>query len=71
MTIREGKQLIKETIAALYDEREAGHIAILLMEWISGKNRMEQLMDKDLPLAGHQKDQLQQASAKLSTGEPV
>lgn len=71
MTIREGKQLIKEAIVALYDEREAGHIATLLMEWISGKNRMEQLMDKDLPITSQQVDRLQEAIAKLSTGEPV
>ncbi|HJV20479.1 MAG TPA: peptide chain release factor N(5)-glutamine methyltransferase [Sediminibacterium sp.] len=71
MTIREGKQLIKEAILALYDEREAGNIATLLMEWISGKNRMEQLMDKDLPLTSQQADQLLQAGAKLRIGEPV
>lgn len=71
MTIREGKQLTKTAITALYDEREAGHIATLLMEWISGKNRMEQLMDKDLPITSQQEAQLQEAIAKLSTGEPV
>lgn len=71
MTIREGKQLIKTAIATLYDEREAAHIATLLMEWISGKNRMEQLMDKDLLLSGQQGAQLHQAIAKLSTGEPI
>lgn len=71
MTIREGKQLIKEAILALYDEREAGNIATLLMEWICGKNRMEQLMNKDLVLNTQQTVQLQEAIAKLSTGEPV
>lgn len=63
--------MIKEAILALYDEREAGNIATLLMEWISGKNRMEQLMDKDLPLTSQQADQLLQAGAKLRIGEPV
>lgn len=71
MTIREGKQLIKEAILALYDDREAGNIASLLMEWISGKNRMEQLMDKDRTLTNNQLDQLNRTTAKLSAGEPV
>lgn len=71
MTIREGKQLIKEAILALYDDREAGNIASLLMEWISGKSRMEQLMDKDRTLTNNQADQLKRATAKLSAGEPV
>jgi len=71
MTIHEGKQLIKTAIAALYEEREASHIATLPMEWISGKNRMEQLMDKDLPISSQQAAQLQDAITKLSTGEPI
>lgn len=71
MTIQEGKQLIITSIASLYDERESGNIASLLMEWITGFNKVDQLLNKQSSLNEDEYNSLQKSLLKLSTGEPI
>ncbi len=71
MTILEGKESIKESINILYDERESNNITVLLMEWITGKNKIDQHLQKESILTDHQKLLLENALTRLSSGEPI
>ncbi len=71
MTIWEGKERLKKAINALYNDRESNNIAVLTIEWISGKNKVEQHLQKELTLTDQQIVLLKNAMAKLSSGEPI
>ncbi len=71
MTILEGKESIKESIITLYGERESNNITVLLMEWITGKNKIDQHLQKESILTDHQKLLLENALTRLSSGEPI
>lgn len=71
MTIWEGKQRLKEAIALLYDERESNNISILTIEWISGKNKVEQHIQKNIALTDQQILLLKNTLERLILGEPV
>lgn len=71
MTIWEGKQRLKKAIALLYDERESNNISILSMEWIIGKNKVEQHLHKNLALTDQQILQFKNLLVRLSSGEPI
>lgn len=71
MTIWEGKERLKEAINVLYDDRESNNIAVLTIEWISGKNKVEQLLQKESTLTDQQILLLKNALSRLSSGEPI
>ena len=71
MTLQEGKQTIINSISSLYDGRESGNIASLLVEWITGKGRIDQLLDKQQLLTDNERTVLINAAQRLGTGEPV
>ena len=71
MTIWEGKERLKEAINVLYDDRESNNIAVLTIEWISGKNKIEQHLQKESTLTDQQILLLKNALSRLSSGEPI
>jgi release factor glutamine methyltransferase len=71
MTILEAKVYIKNAMLSLYEERESNNIALLIIEWLSGKSRMEQILDKAHSISPKQIDSLNEAVNRLSKGEPV
>ncbi len=71
MTILEGKERLKVATLGLYDERESNNIAVLLIEWITGKNKTEQHLQKESTLTDQQILLLNDALIRLSSGEPI
>lgn len=71
MTIQEGKQLIINSIGSLYHERESSNIASILMEWITGFAKIDQLLNKSISLNEEEYILLQKSVHQLSTGEPI
>lgn len=71
MTIQEGKQLIINSIGSLYHERESSNIASILMEWITGYAKIDQLLNKSISLNEEEYILLQKSVHQLSTGEPI
>jgi release factor glutamine methyltransferase len=71
MTLQEGKQTIINAISSVYDGRESGNIASLLVEWITGKGRIDQLLDQQQLLTDNERKVLSNAAQRLGTGEPV
>ncbi len=71
MTFLEGKQFIMASIQPLYDKREASNIATFIIEWITGMNKTDQLINKSSLLAPEKKEQLAAIANKLSSGEPM
>ncbi|MGN6490591.1 MAG: peptide chain release factor N(5)-glutamine methyltransferase [Agriterribacter sp.] len=71
MTLQEAYRLACNTLAVLYDNREAANIASLVMEHISGYNRMDRLMHAHQPITSSQHTQLQHYLSLLSKHTPV
>jgi len=71
MTILEGKERLKEAIVLLYDDRESNNIVVLMMEWITGKNKTDQHLQKESTLTDEQILLLNSAITRLSSGEPI
>ncbi|TAG14468.1 MAG: peptide chain release factor N(5)-glutamine methyltransferase [Sphingobacteriia bacterium] len=71
MTITTAKKNIISATLCLYDERESANIAILLIEWITGWSRTNQLMNRDTTLTPDQQISINAAIERLTTGEPI
>ncbi len=71
MTIATAKKNIISATLSLYEERESANIAILLIEWITGWSRTNQLLNRDTTLTADQQISINAAIERLTTGEPI
>lgn len=71
MTIATAKKNIISATLSLYEERESANIAILLIEWITGWSRTDQLLNRDKALTADQQISINAAIERLTTGEPI
>lgn len=62
---------LKEKLQPLYDEGEAAAIAHMLMESVTGLNKMDRLTKKDKALTQKQQDAYDAKTAELVTGKPI
>lgn len=71
MTILEAKQHIIQAIQSAYDKREAGNIAVLLIEHFTGLSNMNQFLEKDRVWPENLAESLEIAVHRLQKGEPI
>ena len=71
MTIQSAQQQAITALKLLYDDREAANIADWVMEHITGKKRIDRLLDKQASFSEEQTQQLQSILSELSTHKPV
>lgn len=71
MTIYEGYRFIREALYNIYDPREAGNIAALVMEKITGMQRTDRLLYKEHMLPEEQESRLVHYTTLLSEHRPV
>lgn len=55
----------------LYEAGESRQMAAMVMEYLTGCNRMERMLKKEAPLADQQQQQLTEIAQRLATHEPV
>ncbi len=71
MNLEKAKLFIINAIKNIYDEREASNIAQLLLEWLTGKNKIAQYLDKYGALTLSQENRLIAAIERLNHFEPI
>lgn len=71
MTTREAQQKAQLQLKILYDEREAINITEWVMEHITGKKRIDRLLDKQAMLTTSQELQLDMFLQELATHKPI
>ncbi|MEC5146610.1 peptide chain release factor N(5)-glutamine methyltransferase [Chitinophaga sp. 212800010-3] len=71
MTIQTAFTYITGTISELYDEREAAGIAHIVMEYLTGMNKLDRLVHKTRLLSPDQNERLKLAIEALQRHEPV
>lgn len=71
MTLLEVKQHIIQSIQSVYEEREAGNIAVLLIEHFTGLSKMNQFLEKDKLWPENLTEPLNIAVIRLQKGEPI
>ena len=71
MTLQSAQQQLQIQLKTLYEEREAATITDWVMEHITGKKRIERLLDKQLLLTDEQQTRLLQIKTELITHRPV
>jgi release factor glutamine methyltransferase len=71
MTILEGKQFTIQSILTLYDLRESTNIASYVIESITGMNKTDQAINKQMLLLPNQIEKIESFSKRLEQGEPM
>ena len=71
MTFELAEQSIITTIHGLYDDREAATIATMVMEFVTGKSKMDRWLQKNELLSIENLKSLEKYSKELLTGKPV
>ncbi|MEO6314634.1 MAG: peptide chain release factor N(5)-glutamine methyltransferase [Chitinophagaceae bacterium] len=71
MTIHEAALQLRFQLFHLYDEREAGNIAELVMEHITGWQKIDRVVNKTAVLSGQQAQLLQSFTDELQTHKPL
>ena len=71
MTFELAEQSIITAIHSLYDDREASTIAGMVMEFVTGKSKMDRWLQKNEPLTLENLNFLEKYSKELLTGKPV
>lgn len=71
MTITEGYQFIRNSITRIYDLRESGNIAALVIEKITGMRNADRIFKKEQELSSSQEALLKQYVSLLLTQMPV
>jgi release factor glutamine methyltransferase len=71
MTFELAEQSIITTIHGLYDDREAATIAAMVMEFVTGKSKMDRWLQKNELLSKEDLKSLEKYSKELLTGKPV
>lgn len=71
MTLQAAQASLIAQLQTLYDARESANIADWVMEYITGKKRIDRLLVKDAPLAQEQETSLLQITGALLRHTPV
>lgn len=71
MTTQEAQQKTLQQLKTLYDEREAANITDWVMEYITGKKRIDRLLDKQAPLSTSAVTKLVEILPALATHKPI
>ncbi len=71
MTLQEARQDLIRSIQKIYSESEAANIAGLLLENISGFNKTDRIVKRDIPLSGEQERKAKDAELRLLNHEPI
>ncbi len=71
MTLESAQQQLQLQLKNLYAEREAANITDWVMEHVTGKKKIERLLDKHMLLPENVQAQLQQITKELRTHRPV
>src|SRR5574337_410959 len=71
MQLFEAERYIKEQLQKIYEEEEAGKIADLAIEHISGLSKTERISRKQEELSASQSEQLQKDLHRLQQHEPI
>ncbi len=71
MTLREAQQQLKNTLSALYDEREAATIADWVMEKITGLKKIDRILLSNRLLSPEDQSLLEKYTEELQTHRPV
>jgi release factor glutamine methyltransferase len=71
MTFELAEQSITTALDGLYDDREASTIAGMVMEFVTGKSKMDRWLQKNEPLTLENLNFLEKYSKELLTGKPV
>lgn len=71
MTVNEGYHFIRDALTPIYNQREAGNIAALVIEKITGLQKTDRLMKKALVLPQDQEIQIRNNTTQLLRHEPV
>ena len=71
MTIQFAYKQLLATLYNLYDDREAANIADWVMEHVTGQNKINRILNRELPVSTQQRERLQKLSIELATNKPV
>ena len=71
MTFELAEQSLTTALEGLYEDREAATIAGMVMEFVTGKSKMDRWLVKKEKLSDNHTEQLQQYTNQLLTGKPV
>jgi release factor glutamine methyltransferase len=71
MTFELAEQSLTTALEGLYENREAATIAGMVMEFVTGKSKMDRWLVKKEKLSDNHTEQLQQYTKQLLTGKPV
>ena len=71
MTFELAEQSLTTALDGLYDDREAATIAAMVMEFVTGKSKIDRWLVKSENLSDNHLDRLQQYTNELQTGKPV
>ena len=71
MTFETAEQSIATALDGLYENREAATIAGMVMEFVTGKSKMDRWLQKNELLSIEDLKRLEKYSNELSTGKPV
>jgi release factor glutamine methyltransferase len=71
MTFELAEQSLTTALDSLYDDREAATIAAMVMEFVTGKSKMDRWLVKSETVSDNHLDRLQQYTNELRTGKPV
>lgn len=71
MTLHEAMMLLKKQLTPVYDEAEAGNIAVIAMQEIMGVQRSELMQHKNTVLNNEQLQLLSKYETELSTAKPL
>ena len=71
MTLQSAQQQLQIQLKTVYEEREAANITDWVMEHITGKKRINRLLDKQLLLPEEQQNNLLKITTELLTNRPV
>jgi release factor glutamine methyltransferase len=71
MTFETAQQSLATALDGLYDDREAATIAGMVMEFVTGKSKMDRWLQKNEPLTIEDLNCLEKYSKELLTGKPV
>lgn len=71
MTIQEARQQLQQQLIALYDEREATAMGVMVMERVTGWGRIDLTLNRQQALSPAQETLLLQLTQELQKGRPI
>lgn len=71
MTFEAAEQSLTTALSGLYENREAATIAGMVMEFVTGKSKMDRWLQKNETVSDNHLARLEQYTNELLTGKPV